>query len=146
MAGSIVAIDWTLAVQAVNFLVFMVLINKFLFQPLLNLMEEREKELGSHHSEVEALRKKAEELLKEVDELLNGAKAKAKKIIDEAVKEAKAERDRILKAAQEEATAKVEEAKKEIWQGFESEKAKIEAEAEKIADEVVRKILGKKAA
>ena len=146
MEGSIVAIDWTLIVQAVNFLVFMVLINKFLFQPLLNLMEEREKELGVHHSEVEALKRKAEEFLKEVEELLDEARAKAKLIIDGAVKEAKVERDRILKAAHEEASARIEEAKKEIWNTFEAEKAKLESEAEKIAEEIVRKILGKKAA
>jgi F-type H+-transporting ATPase subunit b len=146
MEGSIVAIDWTLIVQAVNFLVFMVLINRFLFQPLLNLMEEREKELGFHHSEVEALKRKAERFLKEVEDLLNEARAKSKSIIDEAVKEAKVERDRILKAAHEEASARIEEAKKGIWGTFEAEKAKLESEAEKIAEEIVRKILSKKAA
>jgi F-type H+-transporting ATPase subunit b len=146
MEGSIVAIDGTLIVQAVNFLVFMVLINRFLFQPLLDLMEEREKELGVHHSEVEALKQKAEEFLKEVEELLNEARAKSKSIIDEAVREAKVERDRILKAAHEEASVRIEEAKKRIWSTFEEEKAKLGSEAEKIAEEIVRKILSKKAA
>ncbi|WP_163328066.1 ATP synthase F0 subunit B [Desulfurobacterium thermolithotrophum] len=146
MEGSLVAIDWTLAVQAVNFLIFMVLINKFLFQPLLNLMEEREKELEVHHSEVEALRAKAEALLKEVDQVLNEAKVKAKTFVEEAVKEAKKERDKLLKEAHEKATAKIENSKKEIWGAFETERQKLESEAEKIAEEIVRKILGKKAA
>ncbi len=143
MEGSIVAIDWTLIVQAVNFLIFMVLINKFLFQPLLGLMEEREKELGAVYSEAEALKLKAEEMLKEVEELLSRAREEAKKVIDAAVKEAREERERIIAQAQEEAAVKVEKAKEEIWQAFESEKAKLEAEAEKLAEEIVRKILGK---
>jgi len=143
MEGSIVAIDWTLIVQAVNFLIFMVLINKFLFQPLLRLMEEREKELDGIYSEAEALKVKAEQLLKEVEETLAKAKEEAKKIIDAAVKEAREEKERIISQAQEEASVKVEKAKEEIWQAFESEKAKLEAEAEKLAEEIIRKILGK---
>ena len=143
MEGSIVAIDWTLIVQAVNFLIFMVLINKFLFQPLLRLMEEREKELDGIYSEAEALKVKAEQLLKEVEETLAKAKEEAKKIIDAAVREAREEKERIISQAQEEASVKVEKAKEEIWQAFESEKAKLEAEAEKLAEEIIRKILGK---
>ncbi|MEO2082750.1 MAG: F0F1 ATP synthase subunit B [Desulfurobacteriaceae bacterium] len=145
MAGSIVSIDWTLAVQAVNFLIFMVLINKFLFQPLLNLMEERESEIASHYSEVEALRAKADKLLQEVEQVLQGAKEEAKKLIDTAVKEAREERERLLKEAQEEAAARVERAKEEIWKAFEAEKEKVIEEAEKIAEEIVKKILGKAA-
>jgi F-type H+-transporting ATPase subunit b len=143
MAESLVSLDWTLVVQAVNFLVFMVLINKFLFQPLLRLMEEREKELGATYSEIEALRRKAQELLEEVEALISEAKAEAKNLIDSAVREARAEREKIIKAAQEEASAKVEAAKKEIWSSFEQEKAKLEKEAEKIAEEIVKKILKK---
>ena len=143
MAESLVSLDWTLVVQAVNFLVFMVLINKFLFQPLLKLMEERKKELGATYSEIEALRRKAQELLEEVEALISEAKAEAKNLIDSAVKEARAEREKIIKAAQEEAEAKVEAAKKEIWSSFEQEKAKLEKEAEKIAEEIVKKILKK---
>ncbi|RUM44422.1 MAG: ATPase [Desulfurobacterium sp.] len=143
MAGSIVGIDGTLVVQAVNFLIFMVLLNKFLFQPLLSLMEEREKELEAQYSEIEALRSKAEGLLKEVDKVLDEAKAKAKALIDEAVKEARAEREEILRRAHEEAAAKLGSAKREIWNSFEAEKAKLEAEAERMAEEIVKKILGK---
>ncbi len=141
MAGSIVSIDGTLIIQAVNFLIFMVLINKFLFKPLLEMMEERERELSVHYQEVEALKAKAEAMLKEVDVLLAEAKEKAKSTIDEAVKEAKRERDNILTRAHEEASARIETAKQEIWEAFEAEKAKLEKEAEKLAEEIVRKIL-----
>ncbi|WP_456342997.1 ATP synthase F0 subunit B [Thermovibrio sp.] len=145
MAGSIVSIDWTLAVQTVNFLIFMVLINKFLFKPLLELMEERERELGTVYSEVEALKEKANSLLAQVEELLSRAKEEAKAKIDEAVREAREEREKIIAEAQELAARKVERAKEEIWKSFEEEKAKLEKEAEKIAEEIVKKILGKAA-
>jgi len=146
MKESIVSISWLwLSVQAINFLVFMFLINKFLFQPLLRLMEEREKELEVHYSEIESLKAKAQSLLEEVEKLLAEARAKAKEIIDEAVREAKKEKDRILSEAHQEAAAKIESAKQEIWSAFEVEKAKLEKEAEQIAEEIVRKILGKAA-
>ncbi len=146
MKESIVSISWFwLTVQAVNFLVFMVLINKFLFRPLLELLEEREGELAKHYSEIESLKEKAELLLKEVESVLAEARAKAKKMIDEAVKEAKEEREKILSEANQRAAAKVEKAKQEIWSAFEVEKAKLEKEAEQIAEEIVKKILGKAA-
>jgi F-type H+-transporting ATPase subunit b len=96
MAGSIVAVDWTLGVQAVNFLIFMVLIDRFLFKPLLGLMDEREKELESHYLEIEELKKKAGALLEEVDRTLDQARARAKMLVDDAVKSARFERERIL--------------------------------------------------
>ncbi|WP_457680304.1 ATP synthase F0 subunit B [Thermovibrio sp.] len=145
MAGSIVSIDWTLIVQAVNFLIFMVLINKFLFKPLLELMEERERELGKTYSEIEALKEKADSLLSQLEELIARAKEEAKAKVDQAVKEAREERERIIAKAQEEAARKVEKAKEEIWSSFEQEKVKLEKEAERIAEEIVKKILGKAA-
>jgi len=143
MAGSIVAVDWTLGVQAVNFLIFMVLIDRFLFKPLLGLMDEREKELESHYLEIEELKKKAGALLEEVDRTLDQARARAKMLVDDAVKSARFERERILKEAQKKAVARLETARREIWDAFEREKKRLEVEAEKIAEEIVRKILGR---
>ncbi len=143
MAGSIVAVDWTLGVQAVNFLIFMVLIDRFLFKPLLGLMDEREKELESHYLEIEELKKKAGALLEEVDRTLDQARARAKMLVDDAVKSARFERERILEEAQKKAVARLETARREIWDAFEREKKRLEVEAEKIAEEIVRKILGR---
>ena len=143
MAGSIVAVDWTLGVQAVNFLIFMVLIDRFLFKPLLGLMDEREKELESHYLEIEELKKKAGALLEEVDRTLDQARARAKMLVDDAVKSARTERERILEEAQKKAVARLETARREIWDAFEREKKRLEVEAEKIAEEIVRKILGR---
>jgi len=143
MAGSIVAVDWTLGVQAVNFLIFMVLIDRFLFKPLLGLMDEREKELESHYLEIEELKKKAGALLEEVDRTLDQARARAKMLVVDAVKSARFERERILEEAQKKAVARLETARREIWDAFEREKKRLEVEAEKIAEEIVRKILGR---
>jgi len=143
MAGSIVAVDWTLGVQAVNFLIFMVLIDRFLFKPLLGLMDEREKELESHYLEIEELKKKAGALLEEVDRTLDQARARAKMLVDDAVKSARTERERILEEAQKKAVARLETARREIWDAFEREKKRLEVEVEKIAEEIVRKILGR---
>jgi F-type H+-transporting ATPase subunit b len=145
MEGSIVAIDWTLIVQALNFLIFMILIDKFLFKPLLSLTEEREAELNGYYRETEKIRTKANKLLEEYERILNDAKNKSKQIISSAINEAKAVKEELIKSAQEEAKSKIESAKDEIWTTFEKEKEKIESEIEKIADVIVEKILGKAA-
>ncbi len=145
MAENIISIDWTLIIQIINFLAFFILADRFLFKPVLRLMDERNNELNVHTAEADSIRSKANGLLEEFEKALAEAKAKSKEILSQALLEAEAERQKILEEANMDAAAKVEKAKAEIWKSFELEKAKLEKESDKIADEIVRKLLSKAA-
>jgi F-type H+-transporting ATPase subunit b len=141
MEGGVVSVNGWLFVQVVNFLVFTFLINKFLFKPLLQLMEEREKELDRITSEARQIREKADELLAEASALLNAARGRAKIIVEEAVKEARREREKIIKDAMRQAEIKVQKTREELKKVVEAEKKKIAENIEVISKAIVDKIL-----
>ena len=141
MEGGVVSVNGWLFVQVVNFLVFTFLINKFLFKPILQLMEEREKELDRITSEARQIREKADELLAEASALLNAARGRAKIIVEEAVKEARREREKIIKDAMRQAEIKVQKTREELKKVVEAEKKKIAENIEVISKAIVDKIL-----
>ncbi|OMH41359.1 ATP synthase F0 subunit B [Desulfurobacterium indicum] len=145
MEGNIVSLNATVIVQMINFLVFMVIMDKVLFKPMITHLAKREEELNVLKLEAEELRKSAEKFLQEYQAVIAEAKEKAKELLNAALKEAKEERERIISQAQEEMQAKVEKAKAEIWASFEQEKEKLAKRVDEIANEIVEKLLKKAA-
>ncbi|WP_457569778.1 ATP synthase F0 subunit B [Desulfurobacterium sp.] len=145
MEGNIVSLNATVIVQMINFLVFMVIMDKVLFKPMITHLAKREEELNVLKIEAEELRKSAEKFLQEYQAVIAEAKEKAKELLNAALREAKEERERIISQAQEEMQAKVEKAKAEIWASFEQEKEKLAERVDEIANEIVEKLLKKAA-
>ncbi|SNR71120.1 ATP synthase F0 subunit B [Desulfurobacterium atlanticum] len=145
MEGNIVSLNGTVIIQMVNFLVFMVVMDKVLFKPMITHLAKREEELKLLSIEAEELRKAAEKFLQEYEAIIAEAKRKAKELLDAALREAKEEKDKIIAQAQEEMQQRIEKARAEIWASFEEEKAKLEERVDEIANEIVEKLLKKAA-
>ncbi|WP_456397185.1 ATP synthase F0 subunit B [Desulfurobacterium sp.] len=145
MEGNIVSLNATIIVQMINFLIFMVIMDKVLFKPMITHLAKREEELKVLKLEAEELRKNAEKFLQEYQAIIAEAKEKAKELLNAALREAKEEREKIISQAQEEMQAKVEKAKAEIWASFEQEKEKLAERVDEIANEIVEKLLKKAA-
>src|ERR1700722_12062855 len=93
-------IDWfTVAAQAVNFLLLVWLLKRFLYKPVLAAIDEREKRIATQIQDAE---KKKEEAAQEQTDLLHkneefeGQRAG---LLLEAAKTAKTERERLLETA-----------------------------------------------
>ncbi|WP_297446822.1 ATP synthase F0 subunit B [Desulfurobacterium sp.] len=145
MEGNIVSLNATVIIQMINFLVFMVIMDKVLFKPMITHLAKRDEELNVLKIEAEELRKNAEKFLQEYQAVIAEAKGKAKEILNAALKEAKEEKEKIIAKAQEEMQARVEKAKAEIWASFEKEKEKLAERVDEIANEIVEKLLKKAA-
>ncbi|WP_022846987.1 MULTISPECIES: ATP synthase F0 subunit B [unclassified Desulfurobacterium] len=145
MEGNIVSLNATVIIQMINFLVFMVIMDKVLFKPMITHLAKRDEELNVLKIEAEELRKNAEKFLQEYQAVIAEAREKAKEILNAALKEAKEEKEKIIAKAQEEMQAKVEKAKAEIWASFEQEKEKLAERVDEIASEIVEKLLKKAA-
>jgi len=90
-------IDWvTVSAQAVNFLVLVYLLKRFLYRPVIRAMDRREQKiaarLGDADSQVEAARREKELYAAKRQELETGREA----LIEEAREEARGERTRAL--------------------------------------------------
>lgn len=77
-------LDWNVIFQIINIIVFFLLLKKFLFKPVTDIMEKRENLIRSSMEEAEDTRKKANELKAEYQAQLDGAKDEAAAIVKEA--------------------------------------------------------------
>lgn len=112
---SFVSIDlWTIIMQWGNLFILLFLVKKFLFKPVMSILEEREKEIGDIYEEAENARTNAETLKQEYTEKLNKARDEAEEIVKNAVMNAKLSSDEIVTEAQERATSMIERANEKI--------------------------------
>jgi F-type H+-transporting ATPase subunit b len=93
-------IDWfTVVAQALNFLVLVWLLKRFLYHPILNAIDAREKRIASELADADSKKSEAQ---KEHDEFQRKNKAfdeQRSALLSKATDEAKAERDRLLDEA-----------------------------------------------
>jgi len=109
-------------IEAGIFIVTLILLNSWLFKPLLSFMDNREAKL---QEDLKAASNNMEEVQKyeeEIASILEKAKAEASKIKKEAIEEAKAEAKKIV----EDEMSKIENAKAAFKQELENERAELQ--------------------
>ena len=109
-------INWfTVVAQVINFLILVWLLKRFLYKPILNAIDEREKKIASQLQNAEdqkAEAKKEKDEFNQKNELFDQEK---KELMDKAIAETKEERIRLIEEARNEAdklSAKLEDASK----------------------------------
>ena len=123
-------INATFLGDAVAFVIFVVLCMKYVWPPLMNALEKRQKEIADGLANAEKAKKNLELAKTNAAEALRQAKAEAQQIIDDANKQ----RSMILDRAAEEATNE----KNRIVQAA---KAEIEAERNKAREELRAEVI-----
>lgn len=152
-------LNWNIIWTFVNLIVLFVLLRMFLFKPVMNIIEKRQKLIADQLGQADSSDKAAKERLAEADKLLQSsnsiAEAHASKIIEDAklentriINEAKLEADRILTESRERAKREADmimnESKGQITELALSAAKKIarvnknELEEQKLFDEVLR--------
>lgn len=132
---------WTFLLQAFNLLVIMGLLYVFLCKPIGKILAERENRIEGNLNDAAAAREKAENILAEYRQQLQGARQEAQTILDRAAKMAEETRTEIVNQARTEAERTLAQARGEI----EGEKSKalaaIRSEAANLAVLAAAKIL-----
>jgi F-type H+-transporting ATPase subunit b len=142
-------INFTLIAQAIAFAVLIWFTVKFVWPPLLNAIETRQKEIADGlaaaqegRSALEVAAKKSETTLNEAkqkaSEIIGQAEKRATQIIEEAKGNAKAEGERILTGAKAEIDQEVNRAKEGL-------RAQVSALAVAGAEKILRKEIDSKA-
>ncbi len=110
-------INWfTVIAQAINFLILVWLLKRFLYKPILNAIDEREKKIAAQIKDADD--KKAAAIKEEADykKRNDDFDAQKKALMDKAVADTNTQRDKLLEDAKNEANAlrdKLEKAAKE---------------------------------
>ena len=93
-------IDFNLVLTIINLIVLYLILRKFLFRPVMDIMEKREKMIADGIGHANEEQDKAHALKKQYEDALNGAKEESTKMIEQAKLDAKQEYNQ-MKTARE---------------------------------------------
>jgi F-type H+-transporting ATPase subunit b len=115
-------ISWSLMlVEAGIFLITLVLLNMWLFKPLVEFMENRDRKLAADRKSVSDNEKDTQKYEEEIASILDSAKVEANKIRQEALESAKSEAKKLIETKINE----IDKAKVEFISSLDTEKATI---------------------
>ena len=134
---------WTMIFTWVNLLILVLLMKKFLFKPVLNMLEARDKEVNEMYSKAEVAQKNAQELEAEYNEKLSCAKEEASQIMKDAKHDATLRSEEIVSEAKKEASAILEKAQKDIQREKETAMSEIKSDIAEIAVDIAQKVIEK---
>ncbi|GBD97118.1 MAG TPA: hypothetical protein ENG83_12405 [Nitrospirae bacterium] len=128
--------------QLANFLILLVILNYFLFQPFLRLFKERKDKTGGALESARAMDKDKDEVLSRIDAKLSGARQEARTIFEALSKEGLDIQKHSLDSAQNEAVDINRKAKADIEEAAEKARAALKSDIEKFSKQIVEKLVG----
>ncbi len=132
-----------LLAQMVNFAILLFILKRFLYKPILKVLEERKNKIATSMKQSEQIQKKFEELDVKQQEILDNARNESAQIIDTAKSEAKTLANQI----QIEASNQTQLSLKRAQETLALEKQKMISEAKKeivsVVTSATQKVIGK---
>lgn len=135
-------IDGTLAIQIINLLALMFILQRFFFKPVKDVLEKREAVIKGHLDEAKEAQDKAETALKMIEDELAQAKQKASSVLSDLRQQGMAEQIKVVEAAKEQGKALIDKGVKEIEQSASEAKKILLKDAEAVASVIASKMLG----
>lgn len=120
--SGIISLDWQiLLVELASFLILLFVLAKFLFKPIMKLLENRSNQIKSAFATIEEKKQDIEKIKQDYQNQLAELNKKASQIIEEATRKGEDQRQKIVEKSQKEANKILEKA--EIAIEKEKEKA-----------------------
>ena len=141
--GGLINIDKSLIIQAINFIVLLLVLHRLLYKPLMAAMEERSSAIKKSLDEAQAARAEATRQQEENAARLKAAYAEAAAIHDQARKEAAEEQRRLVEAARGESQRMMESAKAQLDADVRRAREDLRREVSDIAVAVAEKLVRK---
>ena len=139
-------IDWTLPVALVSVIIFLVLMNKILFKPLLQFMDARDKGIRDDLEEAARLRQQAEGALTTYESALGAARRDMAEQAAALQRAMDAKQREQIEQARNEASTLVADAQATIARETQEVRTRLAAEARELARLVVAKLMGREVA
>ena len=121
---------WQILISLANLVLLFLLFKKFLFKPVMRMLEKRRQELDASYEAAESAEKQAQESRRQWEETLSQVNLRANAILQNATDSAKNRSDKLLAEAREEADGIIRRAQNEA-----------ELERRKAADGIKREIV-----
>ena len=137
-------LGWDLVFTIINLLILYFLMRKFLFKPVMGIMEQREKLINDQFKSAKDAENKANELKATWEENVASTAEEKERIISEAKVRAMAEADKIVADANNQAKSIVENANKVVAANKEKAIREVESQVAQIAMIAAAKIVNDK--
>ena len=139
----IINLNMTLLVQMVNFLILIVLLQRFLYKPLTQFLATRADGIKRSLEEAKAAREAAAKAQQDYEARIAATRREAAALRESAVREVEEERQRLLKVSRDEAARLLTEAKAQIEQEVKRAKAELRAEVVGLSLGVAERLIGR---
>ncbi len=141
----LITINATLPLQILHFIILMFILDKILFRPILNVINERRMFIETKKKELTRIKEEAERLSMEFSKMEHEAKVKAAveraKLREQSLKEA----EKLLEESRQKVVLIKQEAEKKIQAEIENAKPMLMEHAKTVAEEIIKKIIGNRA-
>ncbi len=112
---SLINLDvWTALFTLCNTVIVFVVLKKFLFKPVLKMIDDRQKEIDSIYEDAHSAKADAEALRENYTAMLSAANSERERIISEATRQAQQREEEILRDAQAQAARTLDRAQEMI--------------------------------
>ncbi len=136
--------NYTLLIQFANFLVLLILLNFFLFKPVLKSLAKRRAYMQSLSERVQEESREATEIEKDYEET---ARERKKPILEQrevTVKEAQASSIKVIEEARRDLTSELDKMKERVKAESEAALQRLSGEADRLSQEAAARILGRR--
>lgn len=139
---------WTMIFQLINLLILMVAFKKYLFKPVMAVLEKRRAEIEGHYEEAEKAESAAKTMKASYEQKMSGAREEADRVIRTATESANAMSKSIVSDAREQASQLKRRAETEIEmerrRAFDEVKGELSGIALDIAQQVIEREVSEK--
>ena len=132
----------TFLATIISFIVFVILMNKILYAPILNIMEERKNFVDKNYRSAGENDKKSAELISEKEEKLLSAKEEARSKYNVSLEEYKQQRTESVSDAKQSAEAELENSRIELQNVSNEVKQGLKSSMANLASDIVEKVIG----
>ena len=134
----------TFLATIITFILFVFVMNKVLYAPILGIMEERKNFIDSNYKDASDNDAKSAELVAEKEEKLSDAKEEARGKYAAAVEDYKAQKAEAVSNAQNAAQAELEASRAELENVSNEVKNGLKSSMNDLANDIVEKVIGYK--
>ena len=132
----------TFLATIITFIVFVFVMNKILYEPILGIMEKRKNFIASNYKEAQDNKDKSEQLADERNEKLAVARDEARVKYSETIDGFKAERTEKIGAAQAEMQEEISRSEEELKHISDEVKDALKGSMTSLASDIVEKVIG----
>ena len=132
---------WQIVVSLLNLVILFLIIKKFLYQPVKNVLKSRQDKIDEQNNKASEYLSDAERTKVELEAKLNDAENQADNILNEATVNAQRRKEKILDEARDEAESIIRQAKTNAELEMKKAESEIKAQIVDVSFELSKKII-----